>query len=101
MDSSKIFFFVKSCLNLIEFQLLKNKSFILGEDPSICDIYLFNEFMQLNVVGFDLSKRTRLNQFVKRVAASFPEYKTANIANLKIMKKRGISAYVDSLDHKL
>ena len=68
------------------------------EKPSICDVYLFNELMQINIAGFDLSDRPRVKEYVDRVAGEFQEYREVCAVIFKIMRKRNTEIYVTEMN---
>ena len=97
ITSNEIFDKVEWILDLMENTYLANHQFMMfRNEPSICDMYMFNEFMQLNIVGYDLTDRPRVMRYINRIANIFPEYKEICDLVFKIMKRRNIKLYVES-----
>ena len=100
--SADIFERVQNLLEVLERRFLAEHPFMMfRSEPSLCDIYLFNEFMQLNVVGFDLSDKPRILRYINRVAGLFPEYKKVCSVLFKVIKKHNMKLYIESMKPSL
>ena len=93
---------VQDTLIILEEKYLRDHPFLVDRsEPSICDLYLFTEFLSLNMIEFDMTSRPLIFKYINRVAKAFPLYQKANKVVLKIAKKRNKRFFVLSTNIKL
>ena len=94
----EIFDRVEGLLETLERQLLTEHPFAMFRlEPSVCDLYLFNELIQLNLIGFDLSEKPNTLRYVNRVARVFPRSIEVCSELFTELKKRNIKLYIESM----
>ena len=103
-DFLKKFFDVEKDIELTEKILLMlvdnypsiSSGYILGERFSICDILLFCEIMQLNLLGYDIvNKHPQVWAYLQRCSKGRPELREAHFENEKLARTNNHTSWFD------